>query len=209
MPKLLVPVNGRPMIEHLLDLYARVADRVVIVVSSRGAEAVRAALTVRTALDLVVQDQPTGMLDAILLAARRRAARPRRVLDYLVRSGGRSTRARSSGCRGGDAAPRSRRWCCRRCAASPVHPLRSRRLAAGSLASCIAAKATRCRTRRDRCRTLRPVASTPISRLPEFAGRPASAPSTGERNFLPFIPWLARAGRRHVPVHASRRRRSA
>src|SRR5262249_55054470 len=31
--------------------------------------------------------------------------------------------------------------------------------------------------------------------LPAFAAEPAQGAATGERNFLPFIPWLARRGR--------------
>jgi bifunctional UDP-N-acetylglucosamine pyrophosphorylase/glucosamine-1-phosphate N-acetyltransferase len=69
LPKLLVPVNAKPMIDHLLTLYAGVADRVVLVVSAAAREQVQAALAnARADVSLVVQERPTGMLDAILLA---------------------------------------------------------------------------------------------------------------------------------------------
>jgi bifunctional N-acetylglucosamine-1-phosphate-uridyltransferase/glucosamine-1-phosphate-acetyltransferase GlmU-like protein len=68
-PKLLVPVAGVPMIDRLLDLFAPHVERAVIVVHPSFEEAVKshladAVVTVTT----VVQRQPTGMLDAILLA---------------------------------------------------------------------------------------------------------------------------------------------
>lgn len=82
LPKLLVPVNAKPMIEHLLTLYAGAADRVVVVVSPAARAQVQAALAnTRPEVSLVVQARPTGMLDAILLAGQAvKAAAPRRVL---------------------------------------------------------------------------------------------------------------------------------
>jgi bifunctional N-acetylglucosamine-1-phosphate-uridyltransferase/glucosamine-1-phosphate-acetyltransferase GlmU-like protein len=82
LPKLLVPVNGRPMIEHLLALYAKQAGRVILIVSPSAVETVSGAM--RTSIppvSLVLQAQPTGMLDAILLAREQvEAWRPRRIL---------------------------------------------------------------------------------------------------------------------------------
>jgi bifunctional N-acetylglucosamine-1-phosphate-uridyltransferase/glucosamine-1-phosphate-acetyltransferase GlmU-like protein len=82
MPKLLVPVNGRPMLEHLLDRYAEEAQRAILVVSPSAVEAVSATVAAAAIpVDLVVQERPTGMLDAILLAADAvKAANPVRVL---------------------------------------------------------------------------------------------------------------------------------
>ncbi len=82
VPKLLVPVNGRPMIQHVLTLYAHTAQRVIVVVApsalARVAGIIEGAVP---PVSLVVQEAPTGMLDAILLAqAEVKAARPRRVL---------------------------------------------------------------------------------------------------------------------------------
>ena len=33
-----------------------------------------------------------------------------------------------------------------------------------------------------------------LEQLPEFAGQPEIGAATGERNFLPFIPWIAARG---------------
>jgi bifunctional UDP-N-acetylglucosamine pyrophosphorylase/glucosamine-1-phosphate N-acetyltransferase len=80
IPKVLTPVNGRAMIDHLFDLYRDVVRRFVLIVHPSFDAAVRAHCTI-VAPDLDVeyaqQSEPTGMLDAILLgaeAARRRDA---------------------------------------------------------------------------------------------------------------------------------------
>jgi bifunctional UDP-N-acetylglucosamine pyrophosphorylase / glucosamine-1-phosphate N-acetyltransferase len=82
VPKLLVPVHGRPMIEHLLALYASVAERAVVVVSPAALPVVDERLAnAALPVSLVVQHEPTGMLDAVLLARPAvEAALPRRVL---------------------------------------------------------------------------------------------------------------------------------
>ena len=67
LPKLLVPVLGRPMLEWLVDLYRSYVDLIVVVVHPSAERHVRAfgaglGITLRYAL----QREPTGMLDAIL-----------------------------------------------------------------------------------------------------------------------------------------------
>ena len=74
VPKLLVPVGGMPMIDRILDLYAGSVAGAIVVVHPTAETEVRGHvsgrdLTVRT----LVQPAPTGMLDAIVLA--REAAR--------------------------------------------------------------------------------------------------------------------------------------
>jgi bifunctional UDP-N-acetylglucosamine pyrophosphorylase/glucosamine-1-phosphate N-acetyltransferase len=76
VPKLLVPVNGRPMVRHVLDRYRRFASRAIVVVAPGALEQVRAALAAEPWVTLVVQDAPTGMLDAILLAGSEVSAGP-------------------------------------------------------------------------------------------------------------------------------------
>lgn len=70
VPKLLVPVAGVPMIDRLLDLYQRVVDRIVVVANPAFAADVRRHLDNRreaACIDCVEQSSPTGMLDAIIL----------------------------------------------------------------------------------------------------------------------------------------------
>ncbi|MEP6915112.1 MAG: NTP transferase domain-containing protein [Acidobacteriota bacterium] len=71
LPKVLVPVAGVPMLDRILDLYRGVADRIVVVTHPAFAgEVERHARAHRDArrIECVVQPAPTGMLDAILLA---------------------------------------------------------------------------------------------------------------------------------------------
>ena len=68
-PKALVPVNGRPMLDHLADLYAAYVDYSVIVAHPSFADQVEAWADEAGYCEVVLQPSPTGMLDAILLAA--------------------------------------------------------------------------------------------------------------------------------------------
>lgn len=65
--KALVPVAGVPMIRRILDLYAQHVDSVVVVASPSAHDALVA--TVGKDAQVVVQHEPTGMLDAILMAS--------------------------------------------------------------------------------------------------------------------------------------------
>ena len=69
-PKLLVPVAGVAMIDRLAALYRPVVDRVVLVVHPSFANEVEGHVRGwRPAPALVTQSSPSGMLDAILLAS--------------------------------------------------------------------------------------------------------------------------------------------
>jgi bifunctional N-acetylglucosamine-1-phosphate-uridyltransferase/glucosamine-1-phosphate-acetyltransferase GlmU-like protein len=71
VPKLMVEINGRPMLDHLLALYAPVVDSFVVVCSPVAETMVRGHLAgAQVPVDVVVQAEPTGMLDAILLPAK-------------------------------------------------------------------------------------------------------------------------------------------
>jgi bifunctional UDP-N-acetylglucosamine pyrophosphorylase/glucosamine-1-phosphate N-acetyltransferase len=68
LPKVLVPVAGRPMLEHLLALHAPFVSRIVIVASPDArAQVATASAGAAAPVDVVEQAQPTGMLDAILI----------------------------------------------------------------------------------------------------------------------------------------------
>jgi bifunctional UDP-N-acetylglucosamine pyrophosphorylase/glucosamine-1-phosphate N-acetyltransferase len=68
-PTALVPVNGRPMLDHLIDLYASYVDYTVVVAHPSFAADVEAWADEAGYSEVVQQASPTGMLDAILLAA--------------------------------------------------------------------------------------------------------------------------------------------
>jgi bifunctional N-acetylglucosamine-1-phosphate-uridyltransferase/glucosamine-1-phosphate-acetyltransferase GlmU-like protein len=72
-PKALVPVNGRPMLDHLLGLSASAIDAAVIVAHPSFSQEIAAHVDrswrKRLPIAIVEQTAPTGMLDAILLAS--------------------------------------------------------------------------------------------------------------------------------------------
>jgi len=189
-PKLLVEVNGRPMIEHLLELYSALAERAVLVVHPAAEALVRARLGDRA--DIAVQSEPTGMLDAILLASSWvEHYRPRRVLIT---------------------------WCDQ----LAIHPNTIDRLAAATsgpnaptlvLPTCVRPEpyihfARDASGRIDRVLHRREGDTMPDigesdagvfdlslqayrELLPEFARAGDIGAGTGERNFLPFVAWVS------------------
>lgn len=81
LTKALVPVNGRPMLDRLLAMYRQYVAAAVVVASSENEAGIRRHLTTTDpTVRVAVQQQPTGMLDALLAAADEvRAAAPDRV----------------------------------------------------------------------------------------------------------------------------------
>jgi bifunctional UDP-N-acetylglucosamine pyrophosphorylase/glucosamine-1-phosphate N-acetyltransferase len=68
VPKVLVPVNGKPMIDYLLDLYAPMVERFILILNpSFASEVIRYCAERALAIDYETQETPTGMLDAILI----------------------------------------------------------------------------------------------------------------------------------------------
>jgi bifunctional N-acetylglucosamine-1-phosphate-uridyltransferase/glucosamine-1-phosphate-acetyltransferase GlmU-like protein len=67
-PKALVAVNGRPMLDHLLDLYRGFVQRIVVIAHPSFKQDVERWSADKGFVDVRVQRTPTGMLDAILLA---------------------------------------------------------------------------------------------------------------------------------------------
>jgi bifunctional UDP-N-acetylglucosamine pyrophosphorylase / glucosamine-1-phosphate N-acetyltransferase len=194
LPKLLVPVGGQPMLDRLRDLYASHVDAVVLVVSPAALPLVRTHVADwRLPVRLAVQPTPTGMLDAILLGtAAVPAAGPAVWITWCDQVG--------------------------------VHPDTIARLAAESDTAPAGAAVLPTLTRRDPYihferddhGTFRAVrqrregdempaegesdmglfALSPAAarRLPEYAAGVVPGTATGERNFLPFLPWLAAQG---------------
>jgi bifunctional N-acetylglucosamine-1-phosphate-uridyltransferase/glucosamine-1-phosphate-acetyltransferase GlmU-like protein len=69
LPKLLVPVGGIPMIDRLLRLYADRIGRTIVVTNPASRGIVEDHLKHRTDVEVAVQERPTGMLDAITIGA--------------------------------------------------------------------------------------------------------------------------------------------
>jgi bifunctional UDP-N-acetylglucosamine pyrophosphorylase / glucosamine-1-phosphate N-acetyltransferase len=68
MPKLLARVDGRPMIDTLLDLYRDHVETIVVVIHPSADDRVRAHLArERARVEVLWQPAPTGMLDAVLI----------------------------------------------------------------------------------------------------------------------------------------------
>ena len=67
LPKPLYAVDGRPMIDYLLELYSPWVERFIVVASPVAVDRIEAHCSAQPAdIELAVQPSPTGMLDAIL-----------------------------------------------------------------------------------------------------------------------------------------------
>jgi bifunctional UDP-N-acetylglucosamine pyrophosphorylase/glucosamine-1-phosphate N-acetyltransferase len=193
IPKLLVEVNGRTMLDHLLDLYAPHVERMVFVVHPSAVDVVREHLeNAARPAEAVVQPTASGMLDAILLARGTvERAQPRRVwitwCDQIAIHPRtlRHLRAASDG----SAEPPLIMPTCR--TADPyVHLQRDDE---GRITQVLH------RREEDPMPTIGESDSGlfDLSRqaflewLPQYAAGAERASRTGERNFLPFVAWVA------------------
>ncbi len=194
LPKVLAAVNGRPMLGYLLDLYRSYVDTTVVVVSPTAEVAVRRACeSYPNTFSIVVQPQPTGMLDAILLA-KSAAADAERV--WIT-------------------------WC-DQVAIQPVTVQRlaqhdESHSATPAIFPTMLTESPYIHFVRDRAGTIREVlhrreadvmpdqgegdmglfslsAEAYFKLLAGFAAHNLRGEQTGERNFLPFLPWLADHG---------------
>ncbi len=196
LPKVLVPVLGRPMLDWLIDLYKPYVAGVVVVTNPAAQPLVTRHLDGRgVSASVVVQEQPTGMLDAITTA-------------QPVVEAGAATHVWVT-------------WCDQ----VGVHPVTVARLADRSQANPAAAIVMPTCTRADPYIHLLRDAGNRITRvlqrregdampaigesdmglfsvsrhafldeLHRYATVFEVGSSTGERNFLPFIPWVDTRG---------------
>jgi bifunctional UDP-N-acetylglucosamine pyrophosphorylase/glucosamine-1-phosphate N-acetyltransferase len=196
LPKLLVPVNGRPMILYLLELYAPAAERVVVVVSPSALALVSAALDGAVPpVSLVVQQQATGMLDAVLLARETvQAADPRRVLitwcDQVAISA--ETVAAVTGAARRNPEPALVMPTCRK----PEPYVHLDRDGTGRIVRVLHRRegdAMPASGETD-AGVFDLSARSYLDGLPEYARAPEIGARTGERNFVPFVAWVAARG---------------
>jgi bifunctional UDP-N-acetylglucosamine pyrophosphorylase/glucosamine-1-phosphate N-acetyltransferase len=196
IPKVLVQVADTSMLDRLLHLYRQWADRVIVVINPTSADMVRrhvAAHPDATRIECVEQVSPTGMLDAILLgipaAARYNpssiwvtwcdqvAVHPKTIERLAARTSPRMSDAM-------------------------VLPTVTQREPYIHLERADDGRIVRVLHRREGDHmpetgesdmglfALSP--NTYFERLPEYAESVEVGRATRERNFLPFIPWLAR-----------------
>jgi bifunctional N-acetylglucosamine-1-phosphate-uridyltransferase/glucosamine-1-phosphate-acetyltransferase GlmU-like protein len=189
-PKVLAPVAGRPMLDWLLDLYLDRVEAMTLVVQPSARDLVVQALRARAAhAQVAVQESPTGMLDAVGIGIE------------------------ATGLRAG-----ARVWVTW-CDQVAVLPATLDRLAREEAATAICfptilqsppyihferdadQRIVKVLQRRDG--DPMPVtgesdmglfslsAAAARDKLQVFSAAAAASPNTGERNFLPFIPWLA------------------
>ena len=198
-PKVLAPVSGRAMIDYLFDRYRDAVQRFVLVVHPSFEAAVRRHVEeVAPSLDVQFahQQQPTGMLDAILLGADAAAQRSadRIWITWCDQIGvhpdtiatlGRLSRAESS--------------------TAAILPTSMQSSPYIHLERDPNGRITAIRHRREGDE-MPPVGESDMGLfslspeayfnwLPEFGLEAAQASATRERNFLPFLPWLVRRGR--------------
>lgn len=196
LPKLLVPVNGRAMLDRLMDLYGEWVDRVIVIVHPSFADLARAH--VRAAgrdADFEIQPTPTGMLDAVLLVQDRvRASKVTRVwvtwCDQIAVHA--STIARLA------------ELSERHAGAPLILPVAHRRNPYVHLERDASGRIARVLHRREGDHLPEvgesEVGLFSLSReayldsLSEFAAGVEGGAATGERNLLPFIPWMAARG---------------
>jgi bifunctional UDP-N-acetylglucosamine pyrophosphorylase/glucosamine-1-phosphate N-acetyltransferase len=193
VPKALVEVAGRPMLGWLIELYRPWVSGVVVVAHPTTREAIRDAIeSYDLPLDVVVQAEPTGMLDAVLLgcvaAARwlperiwitwcdQIAVHPDTVARLADREGESSVAlpliARDSPYIHFDRAADGRILAVRQRREGHVMPARGDSdMGLFSLS-----------------------AHAAMADLPAFASNATADAGTGERNFLPFVPLAAAHG---------------
>ena len=197
-PKVLAPVGGRAMIDYLFDRYRQAVRRFVLVVHPSFEAAVRQHVEqVAPLLDVefASQPQPTGMLDAILLASDMAARKPAgRVWVTWCDQIGIHPDTISTLRRISREDPDTPLILPTSSQSSPYIHLE--RDGHGLIA------AIRQRREGDQMPTvgesdmglfsLSPDAY--FNLLPRFGLEAAQASKTRERNFLPFVPWLVRHG---------------
>lgn len=208
-PKYLAPVLGRPMVSYLIELYREHVDLFVMVVHpSTRAEGEKELASLAPTVQFCEQRRRTGMLDAILIP--RPSLESRRPLEIWVSwcdqiaIHPRTVQRLATPCDQDDPTellfPTMRQRPpyihLARADDGSIHEVLHRR--EGDAMPAVGESDMGLFRLSDRAY---------FELLPEFARLAAHGSGTGERNFLPFIPWLSRRGRvetfaGHHPIEA-------
>ena len=195
VPKVLVSVAGSPMLNRLLMLYKEAVGRVVIVVNPASAEVVRrhvAGHPDAARIECVVQQAPTGMLDAILLGVPL-AERFRPSSVWVTWCDQVAVHARTIEELAARTLPDAHDALVMPTVTRPAPYIHLQRDAAGRIVRVL---------HRREGDVMPPTGESDMGLfamspraygelLPAYAQAVEIGRATGERNFLPFIPWLA------------------
>ena len=191
-PKPLVEVNGRPMLDHLADLYRPFVDHIVVIAHPSFAAAIDAWGRPLGCVAVVEQTSPTGMLDAVLLAGPAvRERRPDAVWITWADQVGVLSATVQRLADAGDQAPQP---------ALALPTVRRRapythfeRDAAGRLSRFLQRREGDAMPEEGESDMgLFGLTRETFERdLEEYATQVPPGSGTGERNFVPFVPWLA------------------
>ena len=177
------------MVEHLRALYAGVAERVAVVVHPSAERPVREQVA---GVDVFVQREPTGMLDAVLLAMPAVARdRPRRVLVTWCDQVGIDPRTVER-LRQATSAPANPAMALLTCLRTDPY-IHLERDGTGRIVRVLHRREGDAMPERGEsdAGVFDLSYEAYADRLPEFARHVEPGAGTGERNFLPFIPWLS------------------
>lgn len=199
-PKFLTPVLGRPMISYLIDLYSDSVDLFAVVVNpSARSEGEKELALIEQRVRFFEQRDPTGMLDAILIPqAELRTLRPvevwvtwcdqiailKNTVDRLSKGDGTEEPAESIDL----LFPTMRQR-------NPyIHFVRD---PGGRIMEVLHARESdeMPAVGESDMGLFRLSDRAYFELLPEYSREAALGVGTGERNLLPFIPWLAQRGR--------------
>jgi bifunctional UDP-N-acetylglucosamine pyrophosphorylase/glucosamine-1-phosphate N-acetyltransferase len=194
LPKLLVPVRGIPMIDRLQQLYADWISQTIIVTNPAARPLVEDHVARRSDVDVVIQAKPSGMLDAVTIGAA--AVDPDRADSVWITwcdQVGVHPLTVTRLARHGDQYPQTPLIMPTVTKADPYIHLE--RDAAGRISRVLHRREGDAmpQTGESDMGLFALSAEACFELLPQFANEVVTGAGTGERNFLPFIPWVAQS----------------